>query len=111
MTAYAVGRFRDLCISDDIRRYLEAINETLAPYSGCFLIHGGTPEVLEGEWDEALVVIGFPSLAQARDWYRSADYQQILPLRRGNGTSKVALIEDAGPGHLATDILAADAKG
>ena len=44
-------------------------------------MHGAPVEVMEGEWPGALVVIEFPSLAAAHEWYDSPAYREILRLR------------------------------
>ena len=59
---------------------LERIDSTLEPYSGRFLIYGGEMEVFEGAWPGAVVMIEFPGMTEAKSWYRSPAYQEILPL-------------------------------
>ena len=47
----------------------------------------------------ALVIIEFPTLAQARDWYDSPEYRAILPLRTRHTESDTILIEGVEPDH------------
>lgn len=105
MTSYAVAHLRDVQLGPDIVAYLQAIDATLAPFGGRFLIHGGEKELLEGTWPGDLIVIGFPDRAAARAWYASPAYQAILPLRTGNSTGDIILIDGVGDDHRATDIL------
>ena len=58
MNAYAVGLLHDIDPNDEILDYLRRIQATLDPYGGRFLVHGATPEVLEGPFDGVLVQIG-----------------------------------------------------
>ena len=44
----------------------------------------GHHEVLEGPDVEGVAIIAFPTLAEARAWYDSPAYQEILPLRTDN---------------------------
>ncbi|MEU7206375.1 DUF1330 domain-containing protein [Streptomyces sp. NPDC045470] len=81
MPAYAFAHLRDREPHPDVYAYLELIQATLAPYSGRFLAHGDKLEVREGEWPGSLVLLEFPGLAEARAWYGSDAYQEILPLR------------------------------
>ena len=63
-------------------KYREQVLKTLEPFGGRFVVRGGTFTVLEGEWPHPrLVIIEFASRAAAEGWYRSPEYQAILPLR------------------------------
>jgi hypothetical protein len=44
--SYAVGVFHDLEFGPDIVEYLHRIDETLAPFGGRFLVHGGPHEAI-----------------------------------------------------------------
>ncbi|WP_299364213.1 DUF1330 domain-containing protein [uncultured Paracoccus sp.] len=105
MTAYAIGELRVAEITRGIRDYLARIDATLAPYGGEFMVYGGRKEMLEGESDHDLIVIAFPDVAAARNWYASAAYQKIVPLRRDGAEGAIYLIDGVGPEHRATDIL------
>src|SRR5690625_450326 len=104
--SYAVGLLTDAHMGDDLTQYLRRIDDTLAPYSGKFLIHGASPAQVEGQWIPDLIVIEFPKAHAARAWYSSEAYQAILPLRTDNATGIVALFEGVEHPHKATDILA-----
>ena len=105
MQAYAVGQINAITMGPDIVEYLEQIDATLAPFGGRFLVHGGALELLEGRFDGDLVVIAFPDMAQARQWYASPGYQAILPLRLRNASSNVLLAPGVDAQHTATDVL------
>ncbi|MEZ5935356.1 MAG: DUF1330 domain-containing protein [Alphaproteobacteria bacterium] len=106
MPAYAVGHLTQVDMGPDIVRYLEGIDESLEPFGGRFRIHGGPVERLEGTWSGDLIVIEFPDMQRARDWYSSDAYQAILPLRTNNSEGQVFLIEGVGDDHRAPDVLA-----
>jgi uncharacterized protein (DUF1330 family) len=105
MTHYAIANLRNVRLGADITEYLERIDATLAPYDGHFVVHGGTPEHLEGTWDGALIVIEFPDYEHARGWYDSPAYQEILPLRTENSDGVAMLIDGVDRSHRATDVL------
>lgn len=105
MTSYAVAQLHGVEMGPDIAAYLEAIDDTLAPFRGRFIIHGGTQEALEGRFQGDLVVIAFPDRQAARAWYASPAYQAILPLRRRRAQGAVFLIDGVDEEHRATDIL------
>ena len=105
MSAYAVARLYDVAMGTKIVAYLQKIDETLAPFGGRFLIHGGPVDQLEGAWSGDLIVVEFPDKDSARDWYASSAYQAILPLRSGHSKGDVILAEGVPHDHRATDIL------
>lgn len=106
MTSYAVAHLRTVEMGPDIVAYLEAIDATLAPFGGKFVIHGGgDKEQLEGAWPGDLIVIGFPDRVSARAWYASPAYQAILPLRTRNSEGDAILIDGVDDDHRATDVL------
>ncbi|MGY8527384.1 DUF1330 domain-containing protein [Paracidovorax citrulli] len=107
MTAYAIARLTDVNVGPAIRQYLERIDDTLAPFEGRFIIHGGPRTTMEGNWHEDLIVIRFPTLSHARNWYASDAYQAILPLRTENSLGDVILMEGVDEDHKATDVLTA----
>lgn len=92
MTAYIVGHVSNVQVGDKIKEYLRRIDATLSPFGARWIIHDSQPEVVEGNWDGALVVIEFPDLDQAHQWYHSKAYQEILHLRTdvSDGTAVVA---------------------
>lgn len=106
MTAYAIAHLRDVDVNAEIVDYIRRIDETLAPFGGRFLIHGVTPEVIEEPWEGDLVVIAFPDIGAARNWYASPAYQAILPLRMRNSRSAAIILDGVPEGYKATDFLA-----
>lgn len=107
MKAYAIAYLRDVDLGDAIVDYIQRIDETLAPYGGHFLVHGGALTPAEGTWDGDIVIIEFPDAAAAKEWYDSPGYQEILPLRTEHSRSVAAIVEGVPPGYRAVDKLAA----
>ena len=105
MTSYGVGILKRVKMGPPIVEYLQRIDATLAPYDGHFIVHGGDPTMLEGTNPGTLVVIEFPDRSRAEEWYASAAYQEILPLRAENSESTIFLIDGVDRDHLATDVL------
>ncbi|GIE76346.1 hypothetical protein Aph02nite_22960 [Actinoplanes philippinensis] len=107
MTAYAVAHLRTLSDHDDVLTYIEKIQDTMQPYGGRFLVHGAAAEVVEGEWPGALVVVSFPDLRAAHDWYASPAYREILPLRTDHIAGDVVLVQGVEPDYDARATAAA----
>lgn len=105
MTFFAVATLRNVTLNEDVVTYLEKIDETLKPYEGRFVIHGGEKHVTEGAPDVDLNILSFPNLKNAEAWYGSADYWAILDLRVRNSQGVVFLIDGVEADHKAADIL------
>ena len=109
MQAYAIGHLTNVRFGPGVVEYLERIDATLAPFGGRFVIHGGPQEAKEGVFGGTLIVIEFPDIQHARDWYDSPAYRAILPLRTDNAEGAVFLMEGVDASHKATDVLPARA--
>ncbi len=103
---YAIAYLREVDLGPEIAEYIQRIDETLAPYGGRFLVHGGDLTAAEGTWDGAIVIIEFPSTDAVREWYESPGYQAILPLRTEHSQSIAAMVEGVPTGYRAVDKLA-----
>ncbi|MFJ1592157.1 DUF1330 domain-containing protein [Kitasatospora albolonga] len=99
MTAYAIAHLRpaDGPVHDEVLSYIERVQATLKPYGGRFLVHGAEVEVLEGKWPGAVVVVGFPGVDEARAWYASPAYQELLPLRTRHLDGDTVIVPGVGP--------------
>jgi uncharacterized protein (DUF1330 family) len=103
--SYAMAVLDDLRFGPAIVEYLERIEETLRPYGGAFLVHGAPWQQVEGDPIGAPVLIAFPRPDGAQQWYWSAAYQQLAPLRTDNSVSRVFLIQGVDAAHRSTDII------
>ena len=57
---------------------------------------GGQVEPREGGWTpKRIVVLEFPSMAQARTWYDSPEYAPLIKLRQKASKGKLILVEGA----------------
>ena len=69
---------------EQMQEYLAATPPTLIPHGGEYLVRGGAKTVVEGGWDPArVVVLRFPSMANAKAWYDGAGYTEARQLRKG----------------------------
>lgn len=66
-------------------------------HEGYYTAFGKPLEVFEGEWadHQPVVMARFPSLAHAKAFWYSPEYQhQVKPLRAGAGSFRVAVFEE-----------------
>jgi uncharacterized protein (DUF1330 family) len=67
---------------------------SIAAYGGKYLVRGGPVEILDGTWaPERIVILEFPSMARAREWYNCEQYAEAVQLRHASATSKFILVE------------------
>jgi uncharacterized protein (DUF1330 family) len=81
MPAYLVS---DVSIQDAeaFQVYRTRAAAAIARYGGRYLARVGAIEPLEGSWrPERIIIVEFPSIEQARAWYRSPEYASALEVR------------------------------
>lgn len=75
-----------------LTEYSALAAETLKLFNGEFIAKGAT-ESLHGEVTHPMkAVIEFPDKKSATDWYNSAEYQAIIPLREEGMKSQFHLV-------------------
>ena len=79
----------------EFKRYLKAFSEEFKEFPGKILVATNDAEILEGDLPSKLrtVVMKFPSMDEAREWYRSEKYQKIAPIRWGSATGDMMLVQ------------------
>jgi uncharacterized protein (DUF1330 family) len=66
----------------------------IAEFGGKFIVRGGAIETLEGGWKPPrIVVVEFPSMAKAREFYKSGTYAPLLKQRLAAGESRAIFVE------------------
>ena len=95
MAAYLMGEIEvtDPAGYEDYRKQVLAV---VTKYGGRFIVRGGTVEPLEGGWSpKRVVALEFPSMQQARNFYRSPEYAPLIALRQKASRGKLILVEGA----------------
>lgn len=91
--AYAIAQMT-VKNPDGYMAYSRQVAATLPPFGGKFLVRGGEPQVLDGQpTGPRNVVLEFPDLQSAKNWYQSAAYQAIVKGRLENATGYLVLVE------------------
>ena len=75
-------------------RYRAVAGPIMARHGGEFVVKSGRIEPLEGGWNPpSLFVVEFPSFEQARAFYHSPEYQEMLTLRAASARARGILVE------------------
>lgn len=94
---YIVAHLR-VTDADAFDLYRQRVPEVIHRFGGRYLVRGGAVEPLEGEWPvERLVILQFDSVADARAFYDSPQYQELIPLRQAGAEGTLAIVEGMSP--------------
>jgi len=84
----------DVSDVEGYQAYSRQVPATIAKYGGRYLVRGGKMELREGEWPgPRTVILEFPSLERALEWYDSPEYQPLRPIRQANSSARIAFFE------------------
>ena len=97
---HELGHLLGLGTSESWNRHVDTSSGTfrgpasVAAHGGRYIVRAGRAERLEGDVDiHRLVVLEFPSFAQARAWYDSPDYREALAIRQSCATAELVIVE------------------
>lgn len=82
MSAYVISEV-EILDESAAGRYRSLAQDSIARYGGRYLARGVLPDALEGDWPAArrMIVVEFPTMERAREWYASPEYAQALAVR------------------------------
>lgn len=93
MSAFFIFDNREVTNPAGLEEYARRAPLSVEKYGGRYRVRGGAHEVIEGEWrPRFLIILEFPSLQQARDWYGSAEYSELKQLRHGASVGHGVLV-------------------
>lgn len=83
MAAYVISDVR-IVDPEAFVAYRDAVPAVLAAHDVEYVVRGGQPTILEGEWDVSrIIVLRFRDREHVRRWYASDEYQELIRLRHG----------------------------
>jgi uncharacterized protein (DUF1330 family) len=94
MAAYVISEV-EVYDEEQARRYRDLAADSISRYGGRYLVRMAKPQVAEGEWppDERVVIVEFPDLARAREWYASPEYAEALAVRQSALGRRLLFVE------------------
>jgi len=93
MPAYVIA---EVDVTDPVayEEYRKLVLPTVEKYGGSFLVRGGKVDSKEGGWQPPrLVILQFPTMAQAQAWYHSPEYAPALAIRAKASRSRLIIAE------------------
>jgi uncharacterized protein (DUF1330 family) len=93
MAAYIVFTREKTTDPAELAKYSEVAGATLAGHPATLLAVYGRQEVLEGPPVEGVVIVEFPSFAEAKAWYDSPAYRQAREHRFRGSEYRAVIVE------------------
>lgn len=94
MSAYCLFDVLEVTDPEKLEQYRSGVLATVERHGGRYLTVGGKCDVVEGQWQPRFpVLIEFPSLQQAHDWYSSEEYRPLKELRLAATKGNAVFIE------------------
>ncbi len=93
MPAYVIA---DVEVTDPagFEDYRSRVAATVAQFGGRYLVRGGATETKEGDWTpRRLILLEFPTMARAREWFASPEYAPLIALRQRTARTKLVFAE------------------
>ena len=85
-----------------LEAYRTLAAQTIAQSDGRYLARGGAADVVEGgPPPKTIIIVEFPTMARAREWYASAEYAEALKLRRTALERRLMFVEGVSPPQVA----------
>ncbi len=93
MPAYIIARV-EVTNWERYREYTKATPAAIKHFGGRFIVRGGEAVTLEGpEETRRVVIIEFPTLERAKEFFHSEEYSQVKKLREGAATGQFIVID------------------
>ena len=74
--------------------YKQMTPSTIKDFDGKFLVRGGQTEHLEGDWHpERIVLLEFPSVERAKEWWQSEAYTRARLVRQRAAETKMIILD------------------
>ncbi len=99
MPAYLIVDIASVRDAELYAKYRFRVSEGLEAAGGRYLVRGGMLDVFHGRWAPSrVVVVRFPSLVAASDWWGSPGYAELKELRqRATHTRMLVSVDRDGP--------------
>ena len=74
---------------EEFKLYASRVAETAARYGGRYIVRGGNTESLEGEPPKRIAISTWKSMEDAKRYYQSPEYSEIIGIRHRACKSRV----------------------
>jgi uncharacterized protein (DUF1330 family) len=93
MPAYVIVDV-DVQDAEAYKEYMKLTPATIAAHDGKFIVRGGKTVVAEGDWKPGrLVILEFPTMERAREWWDSDQYGIAKKIRFASAKTNMIFAE------------------
>ncbi len=93
MAGYMIGNIT-VTNPEAFAEYGRQVPGTVAAFGGTYLVRGGAPDAVEGDYNPVrIVVLQFDSVEKAKEWYNSPEYAPLKEMRMKASTGDLYFVE------------------
>lgn len=93
MSVYMIVYLESVTDPAELAEYRRIGVPTLEASKAKFLVRNGRFEVLEGQAPQGVLMLEFPTMDDAKEWYDSPRYQEALQHRYAGARCRALLVE------------------
>ncbi|MFD1951553.1 DUF1330 domain-containing protein [Sphingomonas arantia] len=93
MPAYVIFIREKTVDQAELNTYRQLVKAVLEKWPVKFLSDYGAMEVVEGSEPVGVVLVEFPTMREAQDWYHSPEYQAVIRHRLAGGEYRGLIID------------------
>jgi uncharacterized protein (DUF1330 family) len=94
MAAYCLFDMYEVTDPEKLEQYRRGVLATVKKYGGHYVLIGGKCDIVEGNWRPTFpIMIEFPNLQAAHDWYNSPEYAPLKALRQAGTKNNAVIME------------------
>ena len=94
MSAYFIVDQKGIHDPETMKTYSAGVAATVEQYGGKFLVRGGDPETIEGDWPaKRVIMIEFADRAALKAWYDSEEYADLKAMRIASSSANIIAVD------------------
>ena len=96
MAAYFIADQKGVTDPDTMKTYSAGVAATVEQYGGKFIVRGGDPVTMEGDWPaKRIIMIEFADRAALMAWYDSPEYADLKAMRIASSNGNIIAVDGA----------------